>query len=201
MNGLLAFFQHHFQSSLLLKTLTLLTKFYSKDFKNDFYSVLRHISQIALNNTYYNNDEYIKELLTLFTVLPSVCPALFNADAQCIRDVLKVCEVYLHSASLQGKAACFRFLNRLLQMETDCDQIFASLNQIAPDLLHFVIEECINWERPVLRSGSSFLFHLMMVSVPQPAERSRIVVDALAATYPTIFTQEELAKIAGFMEK
>lgn len=175
-----------------------LTKFYAKDFPSDFYSVLQHITKIALANSQYNNDEYIKELFTLFTTLPSVCSSMFNADQECISDVLRVCEIYIHTGSLNGKSACFRFLNRLLQLETDNDQVFSIMAQGAPQLLQLVITECISWERPVLRLASTFIFYLLMVVLPQPQERSKTVVDMIASHYPETFTQDELVKIMNF---
>lgn len=200
MNTLLAYFQHHYQSSLLLKTLLTITKFYAKSFRSDFYSVLRHITEIALQNSQYNNDEYVKELFNLLTTFPTICSSLFNEDEECITNVLNVCEVYLHAGSANGISAALRFLNRVLQLESDCDHVFAIIAQAAPSLLQFVITECTNWQRPVLRLGASFVFYLTMAIMQQPRERSQTVLNALVMQYPNVFTQEELGKIAGYFE-
>ena len=58
-----------------------------------------------------------------------------------------------------------------------------------------MICECIKWERPILRAGASFIFHLVMAIIPQSQERSRTIVNMIAIQYPEVFSQEELAKI------
>lgn len=197
MNVLIGYFQKYYQSSLLLKTITLLTKVYAREFPADFYNVLKNIAKIALSNSQYNNDEYLKELFVLLATLPSICSSHFGYDQECISDVLQICEVYLRTGSMSGKSSCFRFLNRVLQMENDSERIFAVISQVAPQLLQLVICECINWERPLLRLGSNFVFYLVMAIIPQSEERSKTIIDMIATQYPESFSQEELKRIAG----
>ena len=148
MNILIAYFQKYYQSSLLIKTILTLTNFYAKDYPTDFFQVLKHITQIALANSQYNNDEYVKELFSLFSTLPCVCSHQFNEDSECIQNVLRLCEVYLHTASFTGKSTCFRFLNRLLQLEDNNNNVFSLINQVSSQFLQ--VHWC--WENDLLYS-------------------------------------------------
>ena len=135
MNTLIRYLQQDSQNSLLLKTVTSLTQFYAKSYPEDFYSVLKNVAMIAEMNLTFNSDDYVRELMALFGSFSTVCCYQFNGDVGCIQTVLRICEGYVQSAANRGKVACFAFMNKMLRLEADNENIKLVFVQMAPHLV------------------------------------------------------------------
>lgn len=131
MNILLSYFQHYPHSTVLLKTLTSLTKFYGKDFAPAFFAVIRDIANIAFANLEFNDENYVRELMQLFAVTPYICCAQLNQNPECITTILRVADSYVNTAPNRAKMACFSLLNRLVRCETDNDNIVKVVTSLA----------------------------------------------------------------------
>ena len=79
------YYNHYSRSTILLQTVTSLTKFYGKDYAGDFFAVIRHIGDMALLNLEYNDESYVRELMQLFAVVPVICCSQLNRDTSVCR--------------------------------------------------------------------------------------------------------------------
>ena len=125
------YYNHYSRSTILLQTVTSLTKFYGKDYAGDFFAVIRHIGDMALLNLEYNDESYVRELMQLFAVVPVICCSQLNRDTECVSTILRVSDSYIHTAPTRGKMACFSLLNRLLRCESDNENILIVISSLS----------------------------------------------------------------------
>ena len=61
--------------------------------------------------------------------------------------------------------------------------------------------EMVNWERMTLRNAATFIFLLLMGTLDSADRRTDILVNMIAAKYPTVFSREELYTVASILSK
>ena len=64
-----------------------------------------------------------------------------------------------------------------------------------------MLTEMVNWERMTLRNAATFVFLLLMGTLDSPEARTETLVHAIAAKYPTVFSEEGLSTVSSIFVK
>ena len=135
MDILIAFFRSDLRNALVLKTIASLTRFYANSHAQQFYVVIRNVANVAQTDLNYNSEEYVRELITLFSTLPTVCCAMLNADKECIQWIISITQHYMFTSSNRARTSCLSLLHKMLQLQTDNDVINAVFTEVAPQFV------------------------------------------------------------------